>query len=159
MLCTFLLARKININNNDLLNKLRGFSSISENYHDTSCKSSPFLQGKNVFIHCSIRIDVAFPISRRPEDQFAVVSSFFFFLFNYEEQEDVPLSWQMFIFQILLFWLSGRIHMVWDQKSDCNSKENVPWDSSRTKWNKQVITYLFIILVIVQCISQIYIYF
>ena len=84
---------------------------------------------------------------------------FFFFLFHYEEQEDVPLSWQMFIFQILLFWLSGRIHMVWDQKSDCNSKENVPWDSSRTKWTKQVITYLFIILVIVQCISQIYIYF
>ena len=82
MLCTFLLARKININNNDLLNKLRGFSSISENYHDTSCKSSPFLQGKNVFIHCSIRIDVAFPISRRPEDQFAVVSSFFFFFIS-----------------------------------------------------------------------------
>ena len=36
MVYTLLPARKTNINNNKLLNK-SGFSSISENYHDTSC--------------------------------------------------------------------------------------------------------------------------
>ena len=42
--------------------------------------------------------------------------------------------------------------MVWDQESDCDSKKDVPWDSSRTKWTKQVSIYLFIMHVIIQCI-------
>ena len=51
---------------------------------------------------------------------------FFVFFFHYEEQEDVPLSWQKFIFQIFLFWLRGRIHMVWDQKFNRDSKKTYP---------------------------------
>ena len=85
--------------------------------------------------------DVAFPVSLRPEDQFAVISSLYIFFFHHEEQEDVPLS-----------RLSGRINMVWDQESDCDSKKNVPWDSSCAKWTKQVGIYLFIMQVKIQCI-------
>ena len=99
--------------------------------------------------------DVAFPISLRAEDQFAVVSFilyFILFFFHHEEQEDVQLSWQMFIFQIIPFWLSRRIHMVWYQKSHFDSKKNVPSDSSRKKWTNQVSIYLFIMHVIIQCI-------
>ena len=36
MVYTLLPERKTHINNNKLFNK-RGFSNISENYHDTSC--------------------------------------------------------------------------------------------------------------------------
>ena len=49
--------------------------------------------------------------------------------------------------------------MVWDQKSDCDSKKNAPWDLSRTKWTKQVRIHLFIMHVIIQYIQLICIYF